>query len=134
PTAAERRARLLEDALAIARRDLAGDRGEAARRFLAGRGIPPDRLTETDLGLMPEPDRLRLALTSNGHTTAEIDASHLLTDTRWPGRIIGAWHDHHRHIITLWARTIDADDEPRYLYLRGAPRGAGTPYGLSDLP
>src|SRR5947209_6855740 len=34
--------------------------------------------------------------------------------------------------VTLWARALDTD-EPRYLYLRGAPRGAGMPYRLSDL-
>jgi DNA primase catalytic core, N-terminal domain len=131
PTPAERRARLLEHALAAAQRELLGERGDTARTYLEHRGIPPEHTTETGLGVMPDPDRLRIALTSKGYTEADIDASQLLADSRWPSRVVGAWRDPHDRIVTLWARSIDRDDKTRYLYLRGTPRGAGIPYGLS---
>jgi hypothetical protein len=54
----------------------------AGRAFLAERGIPADRIAETSLGVMPKADRLRLALQAKGNTSTEIDASHLLADTR----------------------------------------------------
>ena len=63
----------------------------------------------------------------------EIAASGLLADDRWAGRIVGAWRDERSRVVTLWARSIEPDAEERYLYLRGAPRSAAIPYGLSDL-
>jgi DNA primase len=132
PTAAERKATLLADAFALCQRELASDRGQAARDYLHQRGIPHDRLPDSGLGLMPHPTRLRLELLTNGHADAEIVASGLFADTRWPGRIVGAWRNERSRIVTLWARTIDAHDAERYLYLRGAPRAGTIPYGLSD--
>jgi hypothetical protein len=132
PTTAERKASLLEDAILLSRRELTSGGGAAARDYLKRRGIPPDRLEETGLGVMPDHERLRLALISAGHTHADLSASGLLADTRWPGRVVGAWRDEQRRVVTLWARTIRDDDADRYLYLRGAPRGGAIPYGLSD--
>jgi DNA primase len=132
PTTAERKASLLEDAIALCRRELASGRSVEARDYLKRRGIPPDRLEATGLGVMPDRDRLRLALISAGHTNADISASGLLADTRWPGRVVGAWRNEHNRFVTLWARTIRNDGIDRYLYLRGAPRGDTIPYGLSD--
>jgi DNA primase len=123
PTTAERKTKLLEDATLLCRRELASDRGALARDYLKRRGIPTDRLEETGLGVMPERERLRLALIGAGHTNSDITASGLLADTRWPGRVVGAWRDEQRRVVTLWARTIGDDDVDRYLYLRGAPRG-----------
>jgi hypothetical protein len=82
-------------------------------------------LEETRLGLMPDGERLQLALISAGHTNAELTASGLLADTCWPGRIVGAWRDEqtpHRHTLG----THDPERRGRSLpHLRGAPR-AGT--------
>jgi DNA primase len=132
PTTAERKANLLHDAFVLCEHELASARAEAARDFLCRRGIPHDRVDETGLGVMPDPTRLRLELLSAGHTDAEISASGLLADTRWPGRIVGAWRNERSSIVTLWARTTSTDDPDRYLYLRGAPRVGTIPYGLSD--
>src|SRR4029079_17082104 len=52
---------------------------------------------------------------------------------RWPASIIGACRKPDGAVTTLWTRAIDPDADHRYLNLRGAPRGAGIPYGLSDL-
>ena len=133
PTKAERKANLLHDAFVLCQHELSSDRGERARDYLHQRGIPHDKLDRTGLGVMPNPTRLRLALLSAGHTYAEIAASGLLADTRWPGRIIGAWRNERNSIITLWARTTSSDEADRYLYLRGAPRAGTIPYGLSDI-
>jgi hypothetical protein len=133
PTPAERKATLLADAFALCQRELASERGTPARDYLKRRGIPQDRLAETGLGVMPDRERLRLALIGNGHTNADLTASGLLADTRWPGRIVGAWRDERTRIVTLWARTTRTDDADRYLYLRGAPRAGTIPYGLADI-
>jgi DNA primase len=132
PTNAERKGAVLHAAFAFCQRELASDRGHAARDYLHHRGIPQDRLANSGLGLMPNPTRLRLELLSNGHADAEITNSGLFADTRWPGRIVGAWRDERSRIVTLWARTTSTDDADRYLYLRGAPRAGTIPYGLSD--
>src|SRR4051794_34996101 len=87
PTAAERRASLLEEAFDTARRGLVGERGGEARGFLEQRGIPTDRIEDAELGVMPSHDRLRLALLGAGYSRSEIDASQLLADGRWPGRV-----------------------------------------------
>jgi hypothetical protein len=132
PTTAERKAKLLEDAIGLCRRELVSERGASARDYLKRRGIPTGHLEETRLGVMPDHERLRLALIGAGHTDADLTASGLVADTRWPGRVVGAWRDEQRRVATLWARTIDPDEVDRYLYLRGAPRGGTIPYGLSD--
>lgn len=65
----------------------------------------------------------------------EIAASGVLADSRWPGRLCGAWRDDHGLIGTSGARTIDDSEAAgtRYLYLRGASRSHLPPYGLSDV-
>jgi DNA primase len=132
-TSAARRGSLLAEAFAVAQHELASERGGAARAYLEERGIPADRISASELGVMPSHERLRAALLSGGYTASEIDSSQLLADNRWPGRIIGAWRDDHRHIRTLWARSIDPDDASRYLYLRSAERPSDVPYTLSEL-
>jgi DNA primase len=69
-----------------------------------------------------------------GYTEAEIEASGVLADSRWPGRLCGAWRDDYGRIGTLWARTLNnaEDAGSRYLYLRGAARTNLPPYGLRD--
>jgi DNA primase len=130
---AQRKARLLHDAFVVSRRELASDRGDAARSYLVERGIPEDRLATTTLGVVPDRDRLYMALVAAGYTDTECRASGLFADTRWPGRVVGAWRDEDQRVVTLWARTTRLEDDARYLYLRGAPRGADLPYGFSDL-
>ncbi len=133
PTAADRKARLLHDAFVISRHELASERGARARAYLTSRGIASDQIADTTLGLIPPTSDLRQRLRGRGYTDRALDASGLFADSRWPGRIAGAWRDQRGTVVTLWTRTIDPADDDRYLYLRGAPRSDGTPYGLSDL-
>jgi DNA primase len=83
---------------------------------------------------MPGDGQLRLKLISHGYGDAEIASSGVLADSRWQGRIVGAWRDEQSRVTTLWARTVEAADDDRYLYLRGAPRAATFPYFLSGAP
>ena len=68
-----------------------------------------------------------------GYRDNEIETSGLFADSRWPGRVVGAWRDERSRVVTLWSRALDDDADDRYLYLRGAPRAGAIPYGLSDL-
>lgn len=130
---AERVTGLLNQAFAVSRVELASPRGASARDYLERRGIPSERLEDSALGLMPGFDRFRMSLIAAGFREDEIERSGLLSDSRWPGRIVGAWRDKSTQVVTLWARARDEGDADRYLYLRGAPRTGAIPYGLSDL-
>jgi DNA primase len=129
----ERKANLLHDTFVLCRHELASERGITARAYLESRGIPADHIDESGLGLMPDNTPVRLALISHGYSEAEIANSGVLADSRWPGRLIGAWRDEHSRITTLWARTTGHADGERYLYLRGAQRPQTLPYGVSSV-
>jgi hypothetical protein len=133
PTQALRRANLLRDTFVLCRRELASERGAPARAYLEARGFSADHVAESGVGVMPEAARLRLALTSAGYRDTEIANAGVLADSRWTGRIVGAWRDEHSNVATLWARTTNPDDGDKYLYLRGARRPDGIPYGLSNV-
>lgn len=131
----DRRAELLEDFFHLARRELAGEGGQAARAYLEGRGIPHDAVETSGLGVVPSADRLRQEFSGRDHENGEIEESGLLADRRWPGRVCGAWRDERGRVRTLWARTLEGATDPgsKYLYLRGASRTGLPPYGLSDV-
>jgi DNA primase len=76
----------------------------------------------------------RQRLERAGYSEAEIRVSGILADSRWPGRLCGAWRDDYGRIGTLWARTLEdtEDADTRYLYLRGTTRTNLPPYGLSN--
>ena len=132
PSPAERNADLLLTAFELSRNELATERGAAARAYLERRGIPPDRIADAALGVMPAPDRSGLPYCS-GYRDHELATSGLVADSRWPRRVVGAWRDERRRVATLWTRALDDNADDRYLYLRGAPRAGAIPYGLSDL-
>jgi Toprim-like len=130
----DRRVDLLQAFFDHCRRELASDRGARARTYLEGRGFPLYTIRDSGLGLVPRAAATRKSLERAGYSEVEIRASCLFADSRWPGRLVGAWRDEHGGIGTLWARTLDdaEDAGTRYLYLRGASRTNLPPYGLSD--
>jgi DNA primase len=130
----DRRAVLLQTFFDQCKRELASDRGAQARSYLEQRGFPREAIEEAGLGLVPAAARTRELLERTGYRDGEIKASGVLADSRWPGRLCGAWRDDYGRVGTLWARALDeaADAETRYLYLRGASRTNLPPYGLSD--
>jgi DNA primase len=132
PTPPDRRGELLETFFELAGRELVGERGAEARVYLERRGFPLDAIELAGLGVVPPIQATRRALAENGYTEREIQAAGILADTRWPGRLCGAWRNEWGRIGTLWARAVvdDGAEATRYLYLRGASRTNLSPYGL----
>lgn len=135
PQPPDRRRDLLHTFFEHGRRELESERGVRARAYLERRGFPQPTIHETGLGLVPDARSTRRLLEHAGYSDAEIRASGVLADSRWPGRLCGAWRDDYGRIGTLWARSLDdaEDAGTRYLYLRGASRTNLPPYGLSDM-
>jgi len=56
----------------------------------------------------------------------DINASGLVRDSRWKGRIVHPWRDHRGKLATIWARDITGKPEsetgPKYLYLHGGEK------------
>ncbi len=131
----DRRTDLLQDFFDFARHELLGDRGTRARVYLERRGFPLVALESSGLGLVPPSSETRKALVRKGYGESDIGAAGLLADSRWPGRLCGAWRNEAGRIGTLWARATEATEaaETRYLYLRGARRSHLPPYGLSEV-
>ena len=108
------------------------DAGAKAREYLEQRGLPAEAIEQSGLGVVPEPRAAADCLRSSGYSDREIVQSGVMGDSRWPGRLCGAWRDERGRIKTLWARSLDAStDDTRYLYLRGVGRANLPPYGLS---
>jgi DNA primase len=130
----DRRADLLQAFFDHCQRELTSDRGAQAKVYLERRGFPGDAIEEAGLGLVPATASTRERLGATGYGEGEINASGVLADSRWPGRLCGAWRDDYGRIGTLWARALDDTEnaDTRYLYLRGASRTHLPPYGLSD--
>jgi hypothetical protein len=129
----DRRAGLLEEFFELARRELSSDRGADARAYLERRSFPLEAIATSGLGVVPAPDATRRDLSRAGYRDTEIRAAGILADSRWPGRLCGAWRNEWGSIGTLWSRAL-ADGvaaETRYLYLRGTSRTNLPPYGLA---
>ena len=134
-TERNRRSDLLHDFFELCRAELAGEGAAAPRAYLARRGLPGSTLESADLGAIPDGAASRRALRAAGYSDAEIAHSNVLADSRWPGRLCGAWRDETGAVRTLWTRLLDdrASTDSRYLYLRGASRADLPPYGLSHV-
>jgi DNA primase len=131
----DRRADLLETFFQHCQHELGGERGNLACAYLEGRGLPPDAIPNSGLGVVPPAIQTGRLLEREGYQLSEIAAAAVLADKRWPGRLCGAWRNEHGRVGTLWARTLDDTnhDDSRYLYLKGASRTDLPPYGLADL-
>jgi DNA primase len=128
----DRRADLLQAFFDHCQRELASERGAQACAYLVQRGFPRNAIEDAGLGLVPATASTDQLLRRAGYSEAEINGSAVLADSRWPGRLCGAWRDESGRIGTFWARALN-DREPRYLYLRGAGRTHLPPYALSDV-
>jgi DNA primase len=135
PQPRNRRADLLSDFFDLCRRELATEGGADAREYLQRRGLPSESIADSGLGVVPASARTSGLLERAGYLPAEIAGAGVLSDSRWPGRLCGAWRDDYGRVGTLWARAlVDAEGAgTRYLYLRGASRTNLLPYGLSEL-
>jgi DNA primase len=131
----DRRADLLRDFFGFCRFELVGEGGAEARAYLERRGFPDEAIADSGLGVVPAPAKTRSLLERAGYRPEEIAKAGVLADSRWPGRLCGAWRDGWGRIGTFWARSLESEAAAgsRYLYLRGASRTDLPPYGLSDL-
>jgi DNA primase len=134
PIQRDRGADLLGAFAELCRRELASSRGRTARDYLIGRGLPSDAIEASGIGLVPAQAVAARALAAAGYSPPEIERSQVLGDSRWCGRLCGAWSDERGGVRTLWARPASrgAASASKYLYLRGAQRGDRPPYGWSD--
>jgi hypothetical protein len=135
PVERDRRAELLSDFFTVCQTELASDRGAGARAYLERRGVPSAGIDGSGLGVVPVRARASRALAEAGYSADEIRDAGIQADSRWAGRLVGAWRHERGRIGTLWARAIDdsSDAGARYLYLRGATRTGLPPYGLADV-
>lgn len=132
-TPRDRRADLLHDFFELCRNELASEAGSEAHVYLERRGFSADAIEGSGLGIVPAAHRTREALRDHGYTEAEIGEAGVVADSRWPGRLCGAWRAEYGRIGTFWVRTLDGADQTRYLYLRGASRTNLPPYGFSEV-
>jgi DNA primase len=134
-TPRDRRTDLLHDFFELCKHEFVGERGAEARGYLERRGFSQDAIEGSGLGLVPEAGRTREMLRERSYSEADVASAGILADSRWPGRLCGAWRNEYGRVGTLWARALDAQTaaEIRYLYLRGASRTNLLPYGLSDV-
>jgi DNA primase len=126
----ERREALLRAFLAHVHENLMADGGKDARDYLEGRGLTGPAVE--DLGLFTTRDAVRSALTSKGFTADEVDASGVVHDGRWEGRLIIPWRDKWGRLGTFAARDLSgtADEASKYLYMRGTDKSALVAFGL----
>jgi Toprim-like len=135
PVARDRRADLLHDFFTLCRWELAAEAGAKAREYLVQRGLPADAIERCGLGVVPDTSSANDCLQASGYSAQEIAQSRVLADSRWPGRLCGAWRDERGSIRTLWSRSLQPSSSAsnRYLYLRGATRSNLPAYGLSEV-
>jgi len=131
PVPRDRRTDILHDFFTLCRWELAAEAGAPAREYLEQRGLPSKAIDRCGLGVVPSSRVGRDCLRSAGYSEAEIEQSGVLADSRWTGRLCGAWRDDRGRIRTIWARSLEPAADVRYLYLRGASRTNLPPYGLS---
>lgn len=125
----ERRGNLLESFLAYTRVCLF-DRGKAAYAYLEKRGFTSTQVDALEVGVYSTPADVGAALGSKGFTPEEIEASGVVHDGRWEGRLVGPWRDRSGRIINLWARDLTgkAEDNEKYLMVKGGSKHS--PFGL----
>ena len=135
----ERRDHFLEAFLAFAQGELSGELGKYARAYLSRNvGLPPNRLTDLDLGYYPSPEEVRRAMHDSGYETEEDDnlAEVLgLYHPKWEGRIVGPWWDlNGRSILNLWGRLPGETPVDQSVFVNLNRPGHRELFGSKDIP
>src|SRR5205814_913446 len=114
----DRRSALLESFLGLAGVALRGQAGTAARAYLVGRGFQDDELGDLGFGLFPSSqDDVRRELVARRYSVEEVEASGLLLDGRWTGRVVFPWRDRSGAVGSIVARDISEKAEAGSKYL-----------------
>ena len=110
---------------------------QAARRYLARRGLPLEAARAGGLGLLPETeDELLGELAgslglSQSAVRADLESLGLL-DPRWAARLFGPWRGANGAAQALFGRRLDGGSGPKYLNSRGRrPPFYGLPLSVS---
>lgn len=127
----ERRRGLLETYVHQAHGALLADTPEAgaAREYLTQRrGLSQAFIEAVPFGLAQGRKQIILDLVSTGYSKEEVSASGLLNPF-WEGRITYPWMGIRRAdgIGTIWGRSLDPDDQKKYLRLGGGEKGWALP-------
>jgi DNA primase len=100
------------------------DDAQGAREYLASRGLSESVCREFRVGYSPAAwDRVVLASQHAGYSAAELLASGLASRARggsglvdrFRGRLMFPWADTRGRVLGFGARSLSADDEPKYL-------------------
>ena len=130
-----RRRSLFEVFLEHAQEDLVGAAGKPGRAYLVKkRGHEEAGLVELGFGFFTTKAEVQDRLKKAGFTEEEIDASGLVADGRWEGRIVSPCRDWRGHIQGFWARDItgQAEEGAKYLKNRGFTEKSVVAYGLDE--
>lgn len=126
-----KREAILELALTLCEKALWRKEGETAVEYLqTTRRLFPDQIKSFRLGFFPSIEMIWPELRKMGFSKEEIRETGLCGDTRWEGRVIGAWRSRSGRLLTLWSRDIGghADAKTKYLMLPGG--GKEAPFGI----
>lgn len=112
----ESRSNLLEAFLHFTQEQLQGSEGAKAREYLSRRGLGnvPDFF-----GYYPSREAVRKAMEDKGFSREDVEASGVVHDGRWEGRLIIPWRDRWGRLGTFSARDLSGEVEPaqKYLYM-----------------
>jgi len=125
---------ILEIVLTLCEKSLWKKEGEKAMEYLRQtRGLSPDQIKSFRLGLFPSINIIWPELRKIGFSKEEIRETGLCGDSRWEGRVIGAWRARSGRLLTLWSRDIrgHADSKSKYLMLPGG--GKEAPFGIDAI-
>jgi DNA primase len=130
-----RRRTLFEVFLEHAQEDLVGTAGTPGRAYLVDkRGFKEDGLVKLGFGFFTKKADVLAGLKKAGFTDNDIDASGLVADGRWEGRIVSPCRDWRGQIQGFWARDItgQAEEGAKYLKNRGFTEKSVVAYGLDE--
>jgi replicative DNA helicase len=120
----QRRGDLLEDFVALTHEALLAAAGKSARVYLVGRTFTETELEGLSLGFYAGVETVSAAMKAKGYTAEELDASGILADGRWAGRLLIPWRDARGRVSTVAARDLtgSAEEGAKYLYLKGGTK------------
>jgi len=127
----QRRGDLLEDFVALTHEALVASAGKSAHAYLVGRAFTEAELEGLSLGFYAGVDAVSAAMKAKGYTAEELEASGILADGRWAGRLVFPFRGPRGRIETVIARDLTGTAEAgaKYLKLRGASQESAV-FGL----
>lgn len=128
-----RREVILEEVLAFCEKTLWRKEGERAVVYLRiTRKLSADHIKSFRLGLFPSIEIVWTELRKM-FSKEDIREAGLCGDSRWDGRVIGAWRNRSGRILTLWSRNIQGRSDPKSKYLMLPGGGKEAPFGIHSI-